>query len=47
MNCHVILFIYTKKKKNEQAPYPFATDPVHIICMSEEVCITNAVTYQQ
>lgn len=37
MSCHRIIFIYIKlKKKNKQAPNPVATDPVHIICMSEE-----------
>lgn len=37
MSCHRIIFIYIKlKKKIKQAPNPVATDPVHIICMSEE-----------
>lgn len=37
MSCHRIIFIYVKlKKKIKQAPNPVATDPVHIICMSEE-----------
>lgn len=38
MSCHRIIYDIhkIKKKKIKQAPNPVATDPVHIICMSEE-----------